>query len=175
MRFLNPEPVSGGTDGELVWWHIPVSLKYRWLKPFPLNDVSCTLLVGDNTETELCFRPLQGMQPEYRINLHWGDVRHIPICARPVTDNFLLGFTAPYILLHGQIAENWALRQGIARITDSNHYFTFDNSLNLVGPKTFSITLQITRGRQRYTEKRYLLSVPSPDADNDSFTLSQAK
>ena len=171
MRFFNPELVRGGDNGELFWWHVPISLKYRWLKPFPLNDVSCTLLLDGNRQTELCFRPLQGVQPEHRINVHWGDVRHLPICARSVTDNFLLGFTAPYTLLHGQIASDWALKRGVVRITDANHYFTFNNLINLSGPKVYNILLQMRIGQISYAENKYVLNVPSSDADNNEFSL----
>jgi len=173
MQFHKPEPVLGGTNRELVWWHVPISLKYGWLKPFSLNDVSCTLLLDGKGETELCFRPLQAPGPEHRINIHWGDVRQIPVCARSETDNFPLGFTAPYILLHGAIVDNWLLKPGVARITDGNHYFTFNNLINLDGGKSYGLLIQMKIGQTRYAEKRYTLNVPACTADNRAFALSE--
>ena len=171
IQFHQPDNVLGTKPEELSWWHVAISSKYWFFNRVPLSDVSCTLLIEGNREAELCFRPLQGSQPEHRIALHWGDTRYIPICARATTDNFPLGFSAPYVLIHGQLAKGWVLKRGIARITDGNHYFTFGNLINLTGPVNYNLTLQLKLGKRVYVEKQYILEIPNTDSDNGSFLL----
>jgi len=172
IYFSEPEMIVGN-NAELAWWHVAISLKYRLLKPFPLQELSCRLVIDPNREAELCFRPLQGTQPEHRIVLHWGDTRHIPICARATTDNYLLGFSAPYVMISGNLAENWAMRQGIARVTDGNHFFTFSDLINIAGPQISSVRLQLRIGLKLIAERRYLLKIPTVEANNDSFILTE--
>lgn len=164
-------PVNTATEHHLVWWHVPISLKYQWLKPFPLQDVSVqlTLSGADSKTLQLCWRSWEG--PKHRMTLLEDELYYIPVVARTTFVSHMLATKAGMIIPPGSLGD-WVMQGGIPRISDVQHCFAFTSVTNLVAPGYYWATLTLRVGSRVIARKSYSISVPPPDSANDQLVLA---
>lgn len=160
-------PQNGASEPHLTWWHVPVSLKYKFLKPFPLQDLSVdlTLETPISRTLQLCWRSDEG--PTRRITLFDGEIRYIPIVARTTAASFMLATRAGMVIPPGSLAD-WVMRRDIPRIVDVQHYFVFNGVTDLEAPSEYRTTLKLFVGNRLVGKKSYLISVPDASSPNEN-------
>lgn len=163
-------PTNGASEDHLVWWHVPVRLTGK-LPPAPRQDVVIDLIMSEpiSRTLRLCWRTMQG--PQERITLVAGETYYIPVVARSTLNSFMLATQAGMVIPPGTVSE-WVLDQGVARITDAQHYFAFVGVTNLTGSGIYAAKLRISAGDGVVAEKPYLIAVPPPNESNANFVLS---
>jgi hypothetical protein len=164
------QPENTATEEHLVWWHIPVSLKYKLLKPFPLQDLSADLVIEKPIykTLHLCWRSDQG--PQRRVTLFDSETYHIPIAARTTLNSFMLATTSGMVIPPGSLGD-WIMNRGTPRIVDVQHYFVFTSVTDLRPPGKYEVTLRLLAGHRLMADKSYLITVPKLDASNGYFTI----
>lgn len=161
-------------DGALVWWHVPVSLRHRWLRGFPLNNLTTTLTINRPMQKSLamCWISEYSRVPTYRASLSGNEVLHIPIAARALSAGTALAYENP-VISDNNTPENWLLKGGVPRITDENHFFTYMDLTDLPSPRDYRLVLQVKAGKRSLGGKEYVLHVPDKGKKNGLFTLEE--